>query len=335
MTRAEQLNTAQANKKDEFYTQLCDIEAELKHYIPHFKGKVVYCNCDDPLTSNFALFFKQNFKSLNLKGLICSCYKCREQSLFDNDIKSFAFYMEYDGTEKTDKVMALKGDGDFRSKECLQLLDKADIVVTNPPFSLFRDFIRLLAAKEKKFIIIGNVNAISYKECFSLIQAEKMWLGSSIHSGDREFQVPQDYPLQAAGCRIDAAGNRYIRVKGVRWFTNLDYEERHKSIKLIKQYSPECYPKFDNIDAINVGKTKDIPADYSGLMGVPITFLDKYNPQQFKIEGNEYSMNIVGGRCYLKGKRMYSRIFITHRNKTLPKEMALNFNASSVASARI
>lgn len=335
MKRAEQLNTAQINKKDEFYTQLRDIEAELEYYKPHFKGKVVYCNCDDPLTSNFALFFKQNFKSLNLKSLICSCHKSREQDLFGNEKSFSAVYMEYDGTEKTDKIINLKGNGDFRSKECLQLLDKADIVVTNPPFSLFRDFIRILSVKEKKFLIIGNVNAISYKECFSLIQEGKMWLGKSIHSGDREFRVPQNYPLQAAGCRIDVYGNRYIRVKGVRWFTNLDYKERYKSIKLVKQYSPDSYPKFDNIDAINVGKTKDIPADYDGLMGVPITFLDKYNPQQFKIEGNEYSMNITGGRCYLKGKRMYSRIFITHRSKNKSKDLALKFNDVSVASARI
>jgi hypothetical protein len=176
-------------------------------------------------------------------------------------------------------------NGDFRSEECIELLKEADIVVTNPPFSLFREYVAQLAEYNKKFIIIGNVNSITYKECFKLIKDNKMWLGASIHSGDREFQVPDDYPLTAASSRIDSDGKKYIRVKGVRWFTNLDYEERHENLVLYKKYTLEEYPKYDNYDGINVNKTADIPMDYNGAIGVPITFLDKYNPEQFEIIG--------------------------------------------------
>lgn len=180
-------------------------------------------------------------------------------------------------------VKPLHGDGDFRSAECIELLKQADIVVTNPPFSLFREYVAQLIAYNKKFLIIGNQNAITYKEIFPLIKGNKLWLGCSIHSGDREFGVPDDYPLMAANSRIDENGKKYIRVKGVRWFTNLDYKERHEELILYKRYNPEEYPKYDNYDAINVDKTADIPCDYDGVMGVPITFLDKYNPEQFEI----------------------------------------------------
>jgi hypothetical protein len=218
--------------------------------------------------------------------------------LFSRNLDEQAVYCIYDGHDRVDDVIVnyetfirqnewnvLKGDGDFRSAECIELLKQADIVVTNPPFSLFREYVAQLVKYNKKFLIIGNVNAISYKECFHLIKENRMWLGASIHSGDREFGVPDDYPLNAAGYRIDNEGKKHIRVKGVRWFTNLDYKERHEDLILYKTYNPQEYPKYDNYDAIEVSKTADIPCDYSELMAVPITFFDKYNPEQFEILG--------------------------------------------------
>jgi len=311
MTRAEQLNIAQNGKKDEFYTLLTDIEQELVYYKNSFQGKVVYCNCDDYRESNFVLFFKRHFHEYGLKRLIATCYKARRRNLFDNTDDEPALFFNYDGNGEGSVTM-LKGNGDFRSRECIELLSQCDVVVTNPPFSLFREFVATLEAHHKAFLIIGNVNAVSYKECFQMIKEDRMWLGRSIHSGDREFRVPAEYPLQAAGVRIDAEGNKYIKVKGVRWFTNIEYENRFQKLPLYCSYSPDLYPKYDNFDAINVGRTKDIPTDYDDIMGVPITFLDKYNPQQFAIIGNEYSLKIPGGRCYLNGERMYSRIFIKY-----------------------
>lgn len=292
-TQHSNLRTAKKVKKDEFYTQLTDISKEMKHYKNHFKDKVVYCNCDDPRVSNFFHFFSYNFEKLGLKKLITTCYKSKSMDLFSENDSEQAIYLEYTGDKNGNFVpdpeeigiVELKGDGDFRSKESIELLKQADIVITNPPFSLFRDFISQLDEYDKKFIIIGNVNAITYRETFKLIKENKLWLGASIHSGDREFGVPDDYPLTAAGSRIDENGNKFIRVKGVRWFTNLDYKERHEDLILYKSYTPEEYPKYENFDAINVNKTKDIPADYDGYMGVPITFLDKYNPDQFEIIG--------------------------------------------------
>ncbi len=292
-TQHSNLRTAKKVKKDEFYTQLTDISKEMKHYKNHFKDKVVYCNCDDPRVSNFFHFFSYNFEKLGLKKLITTCYKSQNMDLFSENDSEQAIYLEYAGDKNGNNVpdpeeigiVELKGDGDFRSKESIELLEQADIVVTNPPFSLFREFISQLDEYGKKFIIIGNVNAITYRETFKLIKENKLWLGASIHSGDREFGVPDDYPLTAAGSRIDENGNKFIRVKGVRWFTNLDYKERHEDLILYKSYTPEEYPKYENFDAINVNKTKDIPADYDGYMGVPITFLDKYNPDQFEIIG--------------------------------------------------
>ncbi len=212
----------------------------------------------------------------------------------------------------------LQGDGDFRSDECVEILKKADIIATNPPFSLFREYIAQLEEHDKQFVIIGNVNSLSYKEVFKLIKNNQLWLGHSIHSGDREFRVSPDYPLNASGFRTDEQGNNYIRVKGVRWFTNLDYKERHEDLILYKKYTPEEYPKYDNLDAINIDKTKEIPEDYKGLMGVPITFMDKYNPEQFEIVGQMATTKIDDfnfGYPYISGKKKYARIVI--KNKRL------------------
>ena len=287
------LHSAKDAKKDEFYTQLADIEKELKHYKEHFEGKSVFCNCDDPRVSNFFHYFSFNFETLGLKKLMTTCYKNQNADLFSEHKSEKAIYLEYNGDKNANKVpdpeeigiQYLKGDGDFRSKECIELLKQADIVVTNPPFSLFREYIAQLIEYDKKFVILGNMNAITYKDIFKLNKENKLWIGPSIHSGDREFGVPDDYPLNAASHRIDDKGNKFIRVKGVRWFTNLDYEERHEDLILYKKYNPEEYPTYDNYDAINVNVTNDIPMDYEGAIGVPITFLDKYNPDQFEIIG--------------------------------------------------
>ena len=329
------LTLAKANKKDEFYTQLSDIERELKHYKKHFKDKVVLCNCDDPRVSNFFHFFSYNFEKFGLKKLIATCYKNQDSDLFSQNNSERAIYLEYTGDKNGNNVpdaeeigiKHLQGDGDFRSKECIELLKQADIVVTNPPFSLFREYVAQLVEYDKKFVIIGNLNALTYRDIFKLIKENKLWFGHSIHSGDREFRVPQDYPLNAAGSRVDEEGNKYIRVKGVRWFTNLDYTERHEDLLLYKTYSPEEYPTYDNYDAINVDVTKEIPMDYRGVMGVPITYIDKYNPDQFEILGMAssagYNPDIVGipfigdkdARPLINGKNTYARVFI--KNKKL------------------
>ena len=344
------LNAAKTAKKDEFYTQMVDIERELQHYWPHFQGKTVLCNCDDPYESNFFKYFAMHFNHLGLKKLICTCYN---GSPIQGDELSLPFDFEDEEPKKIahkvviTEVKDLNGDGavdlsdvrillqndknvlstlktgDFRSKECIELLKEADIVVTNPPFSLFREYVAQLMKYEKKFVIIGNVNSITYKEVFPLIMHNKVWFGPSISSGDRKFNVPIDYPLNAAGCGIDSDGKRYIRVKGVRWFTNLDHKKRHEELDLVCRYSSDEYPYYDNYDAIEVSKTSDIPYDYEGLMGVPITFLDKYNPDQFEIIGitsNNISLKQywINGfekydRPYINGERKYSRLLI--RNK--------------------
>lgn len=336
------LTTAKKRKKDEFYTQLSDIEKEMRHYKQHFEGKVVLCNCDDPRSSNFFRYFSEKFESLKLKKLIATCYKSQDVDLFSQGASERAICQVYEGDKNGNcmvdddevGIIQLKGDGDFRSEECIEILKQADIVVTNPPFSLFREYVAQLVKFDKKFIIIGNVNAITYKECFSLIQSGRMWLGASIHSGDREFGVPDDYPLAASGCRIDEHGRKFIRVKGVRWFTNLDYKSRHDLLPLYKTYTPEEYPKYDNYDAINVDKTADIPMDYDGIMGVPITFMDKYCPEQFEIvwqaSGNTrasapkevletlgYCIHPEdrGGCSVVNGKRTYGRVLIRRRKE--------------------
>lgn len=295
MPKNTRLNQAAKNKKDEFYTQLIDIENELRHYKEHFRGKTVLCNCDDPRVSNFFHYFAYNFKELGLKRLITTCYKNQDLNLFSNNDCERAIWLEYNGetdggrvpTVEEIGVHTFKGDGDFRSQECIDLLKQADIVCTNPPFSLFREYVAQLMEYDKKFLIIGNINSVTYKEVFPLILNNQVWLGQSIHSGDRKFWVPDSYPLDAVGCGVDEDGKRYIRVKGVRWFTNLDYKERHEDLILTETYNgnEENYPHYDNYDAIEVGKTSDIPYDYDGVMGVPITFLDKYNPEQFELLG--------------------------------------------------
>jgi hypothetical protein len=304
--RNKNLHDAKKGKQDEFYTQLSDIEKELKHYKEHLKGKVIFCNCDDPVESNFWQYFYLNFNHLGLKKLIATHY----------DPVKPTYKQEYDG--KNLSITDLLENGDFRSPECIELLKESDVVVTNPPFSLFREYVNQLIEYNKSFIIIGNLNAITYKEIFPLFQKNKMWLGCSIHSGDREFRVPYHYPLEAAGFRIDKDGNKYIRVKGVRWFTNLDTKERHEDLILYKYYTPEEYPKYDNYDAINVDKTKDIPIDYNGVMGVPITFMDKYNPDQFEIisdsryhDGQDFTDDIN----IINGKTLYRRLLIKKRMK--------------------
>ena len=347
MSKNESLKKASKAKMDEFYTQLPDIEAEMHHYKEHFRGKVILCNCDDPYESNFFKYFAMNFNSLGLKKLIATTYtkspiawqqlplleiKSLEEKNADTNL---AYKIEInevsdantDGAvDLTDVEFLLKngkngitplqGNGDFRSTECIELLIGADIVVTNPPFSLFREYISQLDEYEKKFIIIANVNAITYKEVFKLFKENKIWLGHSIHSGDREFRVPDYYPLNAAGFRVDEKGMKYIRVKGVRWFTNLDYEERHENIILYRHYTPEEYPKYDNYDAIEVSKTAEIPCDYEGAMGVPITFLDKYNPEQFEVIGiDRYVVDnpFYGKRFTLGGRETYARILIKRK----------------------
>ncbi len=344
MARNKDLQAANKAKKDEFYTQLSDIENELKHYKKHFKDKIVFCNCDDPYESNFFKYFAMNFNQLGLKKLIATCYAGSpiadtQLSLFENDdqinntktgvphkiIISEVTDLNGDGAInladveyllKNDKnvLTRLEGTGDFRSNECVELIKEADIVVTNPPFSLFREYVAQLVEYQKSFLIIGNVNAITYKEIFPLVKENKIWLGPSITSGDRKFNVPDYYPLNAAGCGIDENGKHFIKVKGVRWFTNLDHNKRHDKLELYKHYTHDEYPKYDNYDAINIDKTSEIPIDYDGVMGVPITFLDKYCPEQFEIVGNEYDLDIDKGRGYVNGKRMYSRIFIKKKN---------------------
>jgi hypothetical protein len=305
-THQRDLQNAKGGKKDEFYTQLADIEREIKHYKAHFKGKVVYLNCDDPRVSNFFHYFSYNFEKLDLKKLIATCYMSQESDLFSQHDSESAIYLEYEGDKNKNKVpdaeeigiKPLKGDGDFRSTESIELLKQADIVVTNPPFSLFREYVAQLVAHEKKFLIIGNMNAMKYKEIFPLIKDNKLWYGPSIRSGDREFGVPPHYPITAAGSRIDEHGNKFIRVKGVRWFTNLDFPERYEDLILYKTYNPDDYPTFDNFDAIEVSATADIPMDYDGVMGVPISFLDKWNPDQFEIIGTTQSWGGCSSKTY-------------------------------------
>ena len=285
------LTAAKRAKKDEFYTQRVDIENELRHYKSHFEGKVVLCNCDDPRQSEFFKYFAENFEKLKLKRLIAVCYKSQDVDLFSQGDCERAIKQVYEGDKNGNMIVDddevgvfnLKGDGDFRSNECIEILKEADIVVTNPPFSLFREYLAQLMKFDKKFLIIGNVTAVTHSELFSYIRDNRIWLGASIHSGDRKFGVPEGYPLNAAGCGIDENGKRFIRVKGVRWFTNLDYPQRHEILPLYKRYTPNEFPKYDNYDAINVDKTSDIPYDYDGIMGVPITFIDKYNPEQFEL----------------------------------------------------
>mgnify|MGYP001584301144 CR=1 FL=1 len=308
------LHNANRAKKDEFYTQLIDIENELKHYKNQFENKVVYCNCDDPFESNFFKFFAANFNALKLKKLIATSYsgspivgrqltldkiaglKPKGKEPFKIEINEVPDIdgdgaIDIDDVKKLlehDKNIAtpLADGGDFRSPECVELLKQADIVVTNPPFSLFREYVAQLVEHNKKFLIIGNVNAITYKECFKFIKGNKMWLGITMDGRNKWFQVPDSYPINqnVANSKIEN-GKKYLFVKGCVWFTNLDNTKRHEKLNLYKKYSPEEYPKYDNYDAIEVSKVAEIPINYKGAMGVPITFFNKYNPSQFEIIG--------------------------------------------------
>lgn len=318
------LSKAKANKKDEFYTQFYDIEAEMEAYLDYnpdvFRGKTVLLPCDDPEWSNFTRYFAQNFEELGLKKLISTSYAPDSKtykggtqlSLFETQSPKF----DKDKTKTHGKIFVLtedttgdgvidlddlqwdylEGDGDFRSDEVKKLRDEADIIITNPPFSLFRVFLAWIVEAKKQFIIIGNINCVTYKEVFPLIQNNSVWMGCTIHSGDREFEVPEGYPLKAAGWRIDETGKRYIRVKGVRWYTNIDHGRRHHPLELMsmadnikyskhKEVKGKQYSVYDNFEAIEVPYTDAIPKDYDDIMGVPITFLDKYYPEQFEIIG--------------------------------------------------
>ncbi len=308
MAKNANLRKAAKAKSDEFYTQLTDIEKEMMHYWEHFKGKTIFCNCDDPKESAFWKYFDGQFNHLGLKRLITTHY--------NPDGKSYMIDRTRIGDESPTVIKDLEGDGDFRSEECIELLKQADIVVTNPPFSLFREYVAQLMEYNKKFIIIGNQNALTYKETFPLMKDNRMWLGASIHSGDREFRIPDDYEVRTKSLRIDEDGNRYIRVPGVRWYTNLDISQRHDKIELWKKYTTEEYPKYDNYDAIEVSKTVEIPKDYYGEMGVPITFMDKYCPEQFEIIGLMNSFDI--GIPYVNGQAKYARIVI--KRKEQPNE---------------
>lgn len=281
---------ARSAKNDEFYTRIEDIEKELKYYKDFFKGKVVYCNCDiadGENRSNFFVYFVENFKEFGLKRLICTSYNKGGKGRL----------CIYDGDTNLNNIIDMEGNGDFRSEECIKWLEKCDVVVTNPPFSLFREYVAQLIKYDKKFLIIGNKNVITCKELFSLIKDNKMWLG---------ITSPEDF--------VQPKGDKKKNMKGLtRWFTNLEHSKRNLPLDLYKKYNPKDYPKYDNYDAINVDKVTDIPMDYNGVMGVPITFLDKYCPTQFEIVG-------IHGNCYdytkplkslsINGKKVYKRIMI-------------------------
>jgi len=322
------LQEAKKNKKDEFYTQLSDIERELKYYKQHFKNKVVYCNCDDPRVSNFFHYFSYNFEKLGLKKLIATCYKNQSMDLFSQNDSEQAIYLEYTGDKNGNFVpdpneigiKQLKGDGDFRSKESISLLTQADIIVTNPPFSLFREYVAQLIEHDKKFIIVGHQNALTYKEIFPLIKENKVWLGYGFNGGAAHFINTQYEDYATAGNHKEGK----IRVSGVHWFTNLDTRKRHEDLILYKTYNKKEFPTYDNYDAIEVSKTKDIPMDYKGVMGVPITFMDKYNPDQFEIigatesEGKGFSNGLWNeeskvAQAMVNGERVYKRIFIKNK----------------------
>jgi hypothetical protein len=322
------LHSAKTNKKDEFYTQLPDIERELKHYKKYFKGKVVFCNCDDPRVSNFFHYFSYNFEKLGLKKLITTCYKSQDMDLFSQNNSEQAIYLQYEGDKNNNRVPdveeigihPLQGDGDFRSEEVIELLKQADIVVTNPPFSLFRDYVAQLIEYDKKFVIVGHQNALTYKEIFPLIKKNKLWLGYGFKGGAAHF-INTNYEDYAAA---EDHKEGMIRVSGVVWYTNLDHNKRHEDLILYKKFNSDEFPKYDNYDAINVDKTKEIPMDYQGSMGVPITFMNKYNPEQFEIigatesEGKGFSNGLWDevskiSQPVVNKKRVYKRIFIKNK----------------------
>jgi hypothetical protein len=329
------LHNASKNKNDEFYTQLPDIEREINHYREHLKGKVIFCNCDDPELSNFWKFFHLNFEKLGIKKLISTHF------VYEDIFKQGETYkLEYEGGNDSDIMVGVKTilneNGDFRSKECVEILEKSDVVITNPPFSLFREYVGQLMEYKKKFVIIGNKNAITYKEVFKLIKENKLWVGNTPMGIDLLFDVPQHFAKKLITNKKEGSGYKIVNgvVKGRSqsiWFTNLDHKKRHENLILYKTYNKKDYPKYDNYKAINVDVTKEIPVDYDGVMGVPITFLDKYNPEQFEIIGlandkrekdeafiqatpyylDEQHKNFVG--FVLNGKATYARILIKKR----------------------
>lgn len=349
------LNDSARNKQDEFYTQLSMVESELKHYKEHFKDKVVLCNCDDPYESNFFKYFAMNFNSLGLKKLITTCYASSpvigdELQYYINKGGQLSFEafedsisvpsekrpykveitavtdengdgridladVEYLMKNKQNMMTLLDGDGDFRSDECVELLREADIVVTNPPFSLFRDYMALLMEYRKDFLVIGNLNAVKYKEILPLFMTDKVWLG--YNSGHYWFKVPDCYEVKQTDFKIDENGQKWRRMGNICWYTNLDTARRHENMTIFRTYSSEQYPKYDSYDAIEVSKTADIPCDYYGVIGVPITFMTKHNPEQFTIvgvlnsgSGNEYDF----AKAVLNGKQLYARILIQRKD---------------------
>jgi len=342
------LTSSVRNKQDEFYTQLSLIESELKHYKSHFKDKVVFCNCDDPFESNFFKYFAMNFNSLGLKKLIATCYASSpiiytQLDLFGNESviakeeskrKPYKIEIsevtdenqdgrvdladvEYLLRNRKNTLTLLQGDGDFRSDECVELLKQADIVVTNPPFSLFREYIAQLMEYNKSFLIIGNQNNITYREVMPLFRDNKIWQGYM--SGHFWFAVPDTYEEKKTDFKIDENGQKWRRMGNICWFTNLDIEKRHEDMTLFRKYSPELYPKYDNFDAIEVSRTADIPCDYYGLMGVPITFANKHNPDQFEFLGIDKEFTADGGRFKLtengKQRTLYARMVIRRKQK--------------------
>jgi hypothetical protein len=317
------LHSAKRNKRDEFYTQIEDIERELTHYRKLFKGKIIYCNCDDPYISSFSEYFTKNFEYLGIKKLITTCYKSNTADLFSQNEADQAVKLEYFGGAKDNlpklsdiNVSTLNGDGDFRSNECIEILKEADIVVTNPPFSLFAEYINQLATFGKKFLIIGHQNAITYKDVFHLVKNNQMWLGYGFKRNMAHFKAPHYEDTASDADHKEGL----IRVSGVVWYTNLDHKKRHEEMILVEKYygNESAYPKYDNYNAIEVSKTQDIPLDYEGAMGVPITFLTKYNPDQFEILGCSYSYGEpvgyhINGKSFdvsIKGEQKYKRLFI-------------------------
>lgn len=324
MANNSNLHNAKTAKNDEFYTQLTDIEKELKHYKKHFEGKVVYCNCDDVRWSNFFKYFSMNFEHLGLKKLICTAYNENGQGIV------YEYNGDLNGNRIVDdeeiEVKYLEGNGDFRSAECIEILKQADIVVTNPPFSLFREYVAQLMEYGKQFLIIGNGNAVTYKEIFPLIKENKMWLGTLAMGSETLFLLPTEMEKwivenkKEGSAWVYSNGKIMGRVTQVIWFTNLDHAKRHTELDLYKKYNAEEYPKYDNYDAIEVSKVAEIPMDYFGEMGVPISFLNKYCPTQFEIVG---IMSGAKGECFTNGndgrakfcindKGVYARILIKH-----------------------
>ena len=318
---------ARVARNNEFYTQITDIEKETRCYSKaYFRDKVVYCNCDDPRVSNFYRHFKLKFHHYGLKRLIATCYRSQQPDVFSANDSERAVSIEYAGRGRG-RVIDLKGDGDFRNPESIALMERSDVVVTNPPFSLFKEFLTQLEEYGKRFLILGNLNVTGSKVVFPMFMREKVWYGPSIFSGDREFQVPDHYPLEAAKTRVDAEGRRFVRVKGVRWFTNMKHKKRQEELILHRRYKAAEYPEYDNYDAIEVGRTADIPCDHKGIMGVPLTFFDKHCPAQFEIVGVTNLTGLDNGhwngkhgrgpviKTNGKLRRVYQRVLI--RNKGL------------------